>query len=93
MAARIVRVNQIAAPSVPQYARQIQWLDRPTILRNPAIEWGPGAGEQNRFDSGRAKSFEEAQHLPLASAHFPAGIEMQNAHQLMFLALAYFKKV
>ena len=30
--------------------------------------------------------------LPLSAAHLPARIQVQNAHQLMFLAFAYFRK-
>ena len=35
--------------------------------------------------------FDQTQHLPLSAAHFLPGIEVKDPHQLMFLALEYFR--
>ena len=51
------------------------------------------ARQQRGFHARRGQAFDQPQHLPLAAAHLAAGVEVQDAHQLMFLALAYFRKV
>ena len=53
----------------------------------------PCARQQRGFHARRGQPFDQPQHLPLAAAHFLAGVQVQDAHQLMFLALAYFRKV
>src|SRR5262249_47179171 len=48
------------------------------------------ASEQGGFDTGRGEAFEEPEDLPLAAAHLAAGVEVEDSHQLMILALEYF---
>jgi hypothetical protein len=51
------------------------------------------AGQQGGFHARRGQPFHQPERLPLAAAHFLSGIEVQDSHQLIFLALEYFKKV
>jgi hypothetical protein len=58
------------------------------------LEQRPAAARQQRgFHARRGQPFHQPERLPLAAAHFLSGIEVQDAHQLMFLALEYFRKV
>jgi hypothetical protein len=51
------------------------------------------ARQQRRFDSFSGQPLDQAQGLPLASAHRLSQVQVEDPHQLMFLALEYFKKV
>jgi hypothetical protein len=51
------------------------------------------APQQGAFDSTGHQPFDQPQRLPLAAAHLLARIQVQDAHQLMFLALEYFRNV
>ena len=47
--------------------------------------------QQCAFCAPAKEPVDQTQYLPLAPTHFLAGVEVQDAHQLMILALEYFK--
>ena len=93
MGSRIVGVHQVVLAGRRMARVRPSGTTRQPRLRAAANSGALGAGQQGGFDAGGRQSFDQPQHLPLAAAHLPAGIEVQDAHQLMFLALAYFRNV
>ena len=88
-----MRVQQVVPAGQQHGARQAQRLDAPAPLAR-GFEQRPAAARQQRgFHARRGQPFHQPEHLPLAAAHFLSGIEVQDAHQLMFLALEYFRNV
>jgi hypothetical protein len=91
--ARIVRVDQVAA------ARQQSGPDESCLghletgLPGGRCERRAGARQQGAFHSPGGQPFHQPQRLPLAAAHLFARIQVEDAHQLMFLALEYFRNV
>jgi hypothetical protein len=93
VAAGVVGVDQRVAAQAAEGADDAQRFDAPALFASRCVERRVPSRQQGGLDAGPGQSFDEAQHLPLAAAHLSSGIEMKDAHQLMFLALEYFRKV
>ncbi len=78
---------------VAEGAGDTQRLDAPAQFAGGGVERGIFAGQQGGFHARRGQPFDQPQHLPLAAAHLSSGIEVKDAHQLMFLALEYLRNV
>ncbi len=90
---RIVGMHHGVIPRHHHRSRERQRLDAPPLPADRIEQRKSLARQQRGFHSGRGQTFDEPQHLPLAAAHFFARIQVENAHQLMFLAFAYFRNV
>jgi hypothetical protein len=65
---------------------------QPRIPRR-ALERRARPRQQGRLHPRAGEPLDQPQHLPLAAAHLAPGIQMQDAHQLMFLAFVYLRNV
>jgi hypothetical protein len=92
VAARVVGVYQVVPAGQQHGARQAPRLDAQAPLACGLEQRSAAARQQRGFHARRGQAFDQPQRLPLAAAHFLSGIEVQDAHQLMFLALEYFRK-
>ena len=93
MAARVVGVDQSVAAQAGEGVGDAQGFDAPALPAGGGVERRILAGQQGGLHARGGQAFDEPQDLPLAAAHLSAGIEMKDAHQLMFLALEYFRNV
>ena len=93
MAARVVGMDHGVGAQVAEGAGDAQGLDAPAQFAGGGVERGILACQQGGLHACRGQALDQPQHLPLAAAHLSSGIEMKDAHQLMFLALEYFRKV
>ena len=88
-----MRVDQVVPARVLQRAHQAERFHAPAAFARLGEERRAFARQQRGFDAGGGETLDEPQHLPLSSAHLLAGVEVQDAHQLMILALEYFRNV
>src|ERR1035441_1190100 len=93
VAARVVGVDERVAAQAGQGAGDAPGLHAPAQAAGGGVERGTLARQEGGLHAGGGQAFDEPQDLPLAAAHLSPGIEVEDAHQLMFLALEYFRKV
>ena len=87
-------VDQVVAAQVSTMARvSAERLRRASPLARGGVERRILARQQGGLHACGGQAFDQPQHLPLAAAHLSSGIEVKDAHQLMFLALEYFRNV
>src|ERR1019366_7242261 len=93
VAARVVGVDESVAAQAAEGAGDAQRFDAPAQFAGGGVKRRVLAGHQGGLDAGRGQTLDKGRPLPLAAANLSSGIEMKDAHQLMFLALEYFRKV
>jgi hypothetical protein len=99
-------MDQIVAAGEDGGADQAEGFDADAGLDGGFKQRRTQASEQGRFRRRQAdprkrwvprpaplQGLNEAEDLPLASAHRLARVQVEDPHQLMFLALEYFRNV
>jgi hypothetical protein len=93
MGAGVVGVDEVVGAERAEGVGDTEGEDAPGLFAGFEVEGGVFASEEGGLDALGGEGFDEAEDLPLSAAHFLPGIEVEDAHQLMFLALEYFRKV
>jgi hypothetical protein len=93
MCAGVVRVQEVVAAGVADGVEEPERFDAPAAFPRLGKERPALARQQRRLDSSRRQPLDQPQRLPLAAAHFPSRVQVQDAHQLMILALEYLRNV
>ena len=70
MGAGVVGVDEIVGAELGDGAGEAEGFDAPAVFAGGGVEGRGLTGEEGGFDAVGGESFDEAEHLPLAAAHF-----------------------
>ena len=97
MRSSIMHMNQVYAPHRSRKRSQVQWPDVKLLYFGGKQQKRSGRRKQTHFVPGGSQSSHQMKRLPLPAVHCLSGVDVENEQcyllGLIFLALAYFRKL
>ena len=97
MRSSVMRMNQIYAPHRSRKRSQVQWPRIQLLYFGGKQQKRSGRCKQTHFVPGGSQSSHQMKRLPLPAAHCLSSVDVEYEQRyllgLIFLALAYFRKL